>query len=93
MFDSAKGGSALIAQLAVTIKPRYHFSAIADTFYERLPYRNHQILAEASTHPSRFVALASVGNVKKERVSSFVEVFSSLSQGRAKDSSVNPVSP
>ncbi|GAV03045.1 hypothetical protein RvY_13528 [Ramazzottius varieornatus] len=66
-FDSAKGGSALIAQLAVTLKPRYHFSAIADTFYERLPYRNHQTLAESATHPSRFVALASVGNAKKGR--------------------------
>ncbi|OWA51988.1 CWF19-like protein 1 [Hypsibius exemplaris] len=65
--DTTKSGSPLIAQLAGTIKPRYHFAGLLDLFYERTPYRNHQILAETTTHVSRFIGLAAVGNANKQR--------------------------
>ncbi|XP_015925567.1 CWF19-like protein 1 [Parasteatoda tepidariorum] len=57
--------SNLIAYLAKELKPRYHFSALSETFYERLPYRNHKVLQEIPTHVTRFIGLASVNNSKK----------------------------
>jgi hypothetical protein len=35
--------------------------------YERAPYRNHEVLAEAAQHCSRFIALAKVNNAKKKK--------------------------
>ncbi|KAM4678449.1 CWF19-like protein 1 isoform 2-T2 [Discoglossus pictus] len=64
---SKKCGSALIANLALTLKPRYHFSALEGENYERLPYRNHLVLQESAQHVSRFIALASVGNPNKKK--------------------------
>jgi len=37
--DSNTAGSALISQLALALKPRYHFCACEGVSYERQPYR------------------------------------------------------
>ncbi|GIX73022.1 CWF19-like protein 1 [Caerostris extrusa] len=63
-FDSTNIGSSLIAFLAKVLKPRYHFSGISGVYYERLPYRNHQVLQEMPIHPTRFIGLAPVNNDK-----------------------------
>ncbi|KAG8579778.1 hypothetical protein GDO81_011051 [Engystomops pustulosus] len=60
-------GSASVAGLAASLKPRYHFSALQGENYERLPYRNHVVLQENAQHVSRFIALASVGNPGKKK--------------------------
>ena len=57
--------SALVSQLALAVKPRYHFSAIEGISYERNPYRNHKLLSGRTSHVSRFVALAKAGNTEK----------------------------
>ena len=36
--------SKLVAELAVAVRPRYHFAALRNCFFERRPYRNHRIL-------------------------------------------------
>ena len=37
--DASETGSEIISKLAVKLRPRYHFTALDNTFYERLPYR------------------------------------------------------
>ncbi|XP_025896473.1 CWF19-like protein 1 [Nothoprocta perdicaria] len=66
-IDTKKCGSALISNLAASLKPRYHFAALEKTYYERVPYRNHTVLQEAPQHVSRFIALADVGNTSKKK--------------------------
>lgn len=56
-----------IANLALALRPRYHFSGIEGISYERNPYRNHQLLSGQSSHVTRFVALANVGNKEKSK--------------------------
>ncbi|KAJ7345364.1 hypothetical protein JRQ81_001314 [Phrynocephalus forsythii] len=63
--DTKTCGSELVSLLAASLKPRYHFAALQNVYYERLPYRNHTVLQETAQHVSRFVALASVGNAEK----------------------------
>ncbi|PIK42295.1 putative CWF19-like protein 1-like [Apostichopus japonicus] len=58
-------GSSLIADLALALRPRYHFAGQEGLYYERLPYRNHRVLAENARHATRFVGLAKVGNDAK----------------------------
>ncbi|XP_048342142.1 LOW QUALITY PROTEIN: CWF19-like protein 1 [Sphaerodactylus townsendi] len=65
--DTKKFGSGLVAVLAGSLKPRYHFSALQKIYYERLPYRNHTVLQESAQHVSRFIALANVGNEDKRK--------------------------
>ncbi|KAM4747935.1 CWF19-like protein 1 [Rhinophrynus dorsalis] len=65
--DTKKCGSAQISTLAFSLKPRYHFAALEGDNYERLPYRNHLVLQENAQHVSRFIALASVGNMDKKK--------------------------
>lgn len=65
--DSEKFGSELISHLALKLKPRYHFSASQNLFFERIPYRNHQILAEKEKHMTRFLALAKVNKSNKPK--------------------------
>jgi len=62
---STVNGSSLISQLALYLKPRYHFAARENISYERQPYRNHQILQGDARHVTRFIALAHVGNTQK----------------------------
>ncbi|XP_071511088.1 CWF19-like protein 1 [Diadema antillarum] len=59
--------SSLIGDLALALRPRYHFSAMQNVFYERTPYRNHRILAESAKHVTRFLGLAKVGNAEKKK--------------------------
>lgn len=65
--DPEQIGSALMSQLAANLLPRYHFSGLEGESYERLPYRNHQVLAETPKHVTRFIALARVGNSHKAK--------------------------
>ncbi|CAL1265083.1 unnamed protein product [Larinioides sclopetarius] len=64
-FDSINTGSNSVAYLAKLLKPRYHFAGTSKVYYERLPYRNHQVLQELPTHTTRFIGLAAVDNEKK----------------------------
>lgn len=59
--------SSLVAQLALSLKPRYHFSGLGGISYERPPYRNHRVLQSSAEHVTRFIALANVGNKEKQK--------------------------
>ena len=65
--DASETGSEIISKLAVKLRPRYHFTALDKTYYERLPYRNHQVLLEPARHVTRFISLANVGNGAKKK--------------------------
>ncbi|KAJ8299800.1 hypothetical protein KUTeg_023860 [Tegillarca granosa] len=56
-FDTSSGSEA-ISQLAMILRPRYHFCGLQGVYYERQPYRNHKVLAEKERHVTRFIALA-----------------------------------
>ncbi|RNA42364.1 CWF19 1 [Brachionus plicatilis] len=60
-------GSELVAYLAQKLKPRYHFSAVENFFFERIPYRNHQVLLEKEKHMTRFLGLAKVNKSNKPK--------------------------
>ena len=66
-------GVSALDDLALQIKPRYHFAVGEKTFFQREPYRN-PISAEDEEKNSfigvtRFVGLADFsGNIDKERV-------------------------
>ena len=57
--------SELISYVAAACKPRYHFSALHECYYERLPYRNHIVLRERNKHVTRFFSLAHLTNTTK----------------------------
>nr|CAB3234912.1 CWF19-like protein 1 [Phallusia mammillata] len=66
--DNCKScGSPIVAQLCKDIRPRYHFAALEGIHYERVPFRNHTVLAENARHVTRFIALAPVGNTSKQK--------------------------
>jgi len=56
-----------LAWLAANIRPRYHFSGLADIYYERPPYNNHLLENESSVHCTRFIGLGKVGNSQKQK--------------------------
>lgn len=56
-----------VALLAYFLRPRYHFSSSKELYYDRLPYRNHQVLREPARHASRFISVASVNNSSKSK--------------------------
>ncbi|XP_035824397.1 CWF19-like protein 1 [Aplysia californica] len=60
-------GSACIAEVARVLRPRYHFAGLEKVFYERQPYRNHQVLLDSARHITRFIGLADVGNKSKAK--------------------------
>jgi hypothetical protein len=66
--NSIKFGSEMISYLAVKLQPRYHFSALQNMFFERFPYRNHEMLAEKPTNLTRFLGLAKVNKSNKPKV-------------------------
>jgi hypothetical protein len=66
-LNSEEFGSELIANLAMKIKPRYHFSATQNVFFERLPYRNHTMLLEKEKHLTRFLSVAQVNPKNKPK--------------------------
>jgi len=65
--NSMKFGSELIAYLAVKLQPRYHFSGLQNIFFERLPYRNHEMLVDKATNLTRFLGLAKVNKSNKPK--------------------------
>jgi len=66
--ESAKlNASKLISQLALLMKPRYHFCGLEGIHFERQPYRNHKVLAESAVHTTRFIGLSKVGNPLKAK--------------------------
>lgn len=67
-MDVMTTGSPLISDLALVLRPRYHFAGREGLHYERLPYRNHKVLAESAKQVTRFVGLAKVGNAEKKKV-------------------------
>jgi hypothetical protein len=67
-LNSENFGSELISQLALKLKPRYHFSATQNIFFERIPYRNHRVLLEKEKHATKFLALAKVNKPNKPKV-------------------------
>ncbi|XP_068725049.1 CWF19-like protein 1 isoform X2 [Montipora capricornis] len=66
-IDPDNCGSFQISRLAEMLKPRYHFAGHEGVHYERVPYRNHQVLREMAQHVTRFISLAQVGNPDKKK--------------------------
>ncbi|KAL0053002.1 hypothetical protein WJX82_011315 [Trebouxia sp. C0006] len=60
-----KTGSSAVAELAGLARPRYHFAGTKNIFYARPPYMNTDLGAGA--HVTRFIGLASVGNMAKQK--------------------------
>lgn len=58
-------GSGMAADVALAVRPRYHVAAGKRTFYARAPYLNADL--GAGGHVTRFIALAEVGNSKKQK--------------------------
>ena len=59
-----------IAELCDALRPRYHFSTSANAFYEREPFfhaRKEGEDEESGYHSTRFLSLASYGNVYKQK--------------------------
>lgn len=66
-LEKMKGqGAESIARLAAHLRPRYHFCGKHRVFFERVPYRNHQVLQGEQRHVTRFIALAQFGNPDKK---------------------------
>ncbi|XP_037093404.1 LOW QUALITY PROTEIN: CWF19-like protein 1 [Pollicipes pollicipes] len=64
---SEETGSRLAARLLYSTRPRYVFSGGQALHYERLPYRNHQVLRDQQVHVTRFISLAAAFNVDKHK--------------------------
>lgn len=60
-------GSELISQLTYIIKPRYIFCSGGNHYFERPPFRNHQVLAESARQVTRLLSIASVTNNTKAK--------------------------
>ena len=65
-------GAELVAELAATVRPRYHFCGTEDAFFQRAPYRAASHPPAANLPPptttiSRLITLASVGADKKKK--------------------------
>ena len=66
-------GSGAIAELATALRPRYHFAAGGEEFWEREPYRNLPAKDEGSepVKITRFLGIADWGNPGKAKVGAF----------------------
>lgn len=62
-------GTSVIAELAAALRPRYHFAAGGEEFWEREPYRNKAKSGEggSDTKITRFLGVADWGNEKKAK--------------------------
>ncbi|PKY49479.1 hypothetical protein RhiirA4_405497 [Rhizophagus irregularis] len=69
-------GSEHVANIALAVKPRYHFATSEKIFYQREPYQNspspHLINNDDDSqmqfgHPTWFIGLAEVGNSSKSK--------------------------
>jgi hypothetical protein len=57
-----------IAELCSRLKPRYHFSTSAETFYEREPFYHRPSETSPEERPlTRFISLASLSNTTKAK--------------------------
>ena len=65
---SDRFGSELISYLATKLRPRYHFTAIENIFFERIPYRNHRVAQEKDKNLTRYLSLAKVNKSNKPKV-------------------------
>ncbi|CAM6106973.1 unnamed protein product [Calypogeia fissa] len=55
-------GTAIVAELAADLKPRYHIAGTEEVFYARDPYLN-----PGAVHSTRFIGLGAVGNDRKQK--------------------------
>ena len=62
-------GTSVVAELAAALRPRYHFTAGGEVFWEREPYRNKAKSGEgeSDTKITRFLGIADWGNEKKAK--------------------------
>ena len=65
--NQSEHGSMLVAKLAKSVLPRYHFAPSENEFFEREPYRNHQVMQEQPKLVTRFISVAAVGNELKQK--------------------------
>ncbi|CAO3650997.1 unnamed protein product [Cunninghamella echinulata] len=69
--SSLKTTSEIISELALALKPRYHFASLENKFYEREPYDNVMGFGGKDerpvTHVSRFIGLGKAFNNEKQR--------------------------
>ncbi|KAH8676598.1 CwfJ C-terminus 1-domain-containing protein-like protein [Tricladium varicosporioides] len=57
-----------ISELCATLKPRYHFSASSDLFFEREPFFHSATQESPDVCPiTRFISLATYGNPRKQK--------------------------
>ncbi|KAF2008499.1 hypothetical protein BU24DRAFT_497942 [Aaosphaeria arxii CBS 175.79] len=74
-----------LADLATVLKPKYHFSAASEAFYEREPFFHVPSEETENLYPiTRFISLASYGNPNKQK---WIYAFS------LDPKASNPVSP
>lgn len=66
-IDNDEDCSKAISQLALMLKPRYHFAGGNGIYFERQPYRNHRVLAETAQQVTRFIGLATYNNPSKQK--------------------------
>jgi len=65
--NAADVGSSTVADLAVVLRPRYHFAARPSLFFQRPPYKNHATKPKTKlSHVTRFVSLAPVSESKEK---------------------------
>jgi hypothetical protein len=77
----AKRCSRVVSIVARALRPRYHFAATQSVYYERLPFRNHQVLVEPERHVTRFFGLSQCGDAKEKWLYAFnIVPMSSLSK-------------
>lgn len=62
-------GNRAIAELAAAVRPRYHFAAGGQTFWEREPYRNgmRENEGQGDMRVTRFLGVADWGNEAKAK--------------------------
>lgn len=67
IYEKETNTSKFVSWLAAEIRPRYHFCGLNGVYYERLPYRNLGGNVTQLELATRFISLANVGNVAKDK--------------------------
>ncbi|CAG9799531.1 unnamed protein product [Chironomus riparius] len=62
-----KDTSKLVSFLSLNVKPRYHFCALNDKHFEKLPFRLPAVNIRSIEPVSRFISLAKVNNPAKSK--------------------------
>ncbi|EWM24593.1 cwf19-like protein 1 [Nannochloropsis gaditana] len=74
--DAAGTGSSTVADLAVVLRPRYHFAARPGIYFQRPPYKNHASKPKSKlSHVTRFLSLAPA-SVAKEKARKWLHAIS-----------------